>query len=70
MLHLDPRELKLLEMIGQGSYGTVHRASWQGSLVAAKAIPLTPRDVKNTQIQREVDTLRYINWCVSCMFHP
>jgi serine/threonine protein kinase len=58
VLHVDSRELKLLEVIGQGSYGTVHLASWRGSLVAAKAIPLTPRDVKSIQIQREVDILK------------
>ena len=32
--------LKLLNVLGQGSFGTAHLASWRSSLVAAKAIPL------------------------------
>lgn len=50
--YIDPNEVKLLSVIGQGSYGTVHVASWRGSLVAAKVISLTPRDIKNSQIYK------------------
>ena len=60
LLFLDPVQIKLLEVIGQGSYGTVHRASWRGSLVAAKVIPLAPRDLRSDQVQREVDILRCV----------
>jgi len=35
---LAGNELKLLEVIGKGGYGTVHRAIWKGQLVAAKII--------------------------------
>lgn len=54
-------EMKLMEVIGQGSYGTVYRASWRGSLVAAKVISLTPKDVKSIQVKREVEILRKLN---------
>ena len=33
-------EVQLLSTIGQGSYGTVYRPVWRGSLVAAKVIQL------------------------------
>ena len=51
--------MKLLRVIGQGSFGTVQLASWRGSLVAAKIIPLTQRDVKNEQVKREIQILKY-----------
>ena len=38
--YADPTELNLLELIGQGTYGRVHKAVWRGSIVAAKELPL------------------------------
>ena len=38
--HLDITKVKLLSSIGQGSFGTVYRAIWRGSLVAAKVIQM------------------------------
>ena len=34
----DPCNLRLLEIIGRGTYGVVHKAVWRGSIVAAKQI--------------------------------
>ena len=34
----DPKEFKLLNIIGTGSFGKVHRALWRGTFVAAKVI--------------------------------
>lgn len=55
LLFVDPTKLKLIEVIGQGSYGVVHRASWRGSLVAVKVIPMSAKDVG--VIEREVKIL-------------
>ena len=32
-------EVRLLEEIGRGSFGVVHRAVWRGTIVAAKVLP-------------------------------
>ena len=46
----------LLDVIGQGSFGTVHAASWRGSLVAAKVIPVQVSEA--TSIAGKIDILR------------
>lgn len=56
MLCIDPARLKLIEVIGQGTFGIVHMASWRGSLVAAKVISLSPKDVG--VVEREVEILK------------
>jgi len=33
------KELQLLEEIGNGAFGRVHRAVWRSTVVAAKEIP-------------------------------
>lgn len=35
---LVPNKLRLLNLVGQGSFGMVHRAVWRGVVVAAKVI--------------------------------
>lgn len=37
-LHIEFSELKVAEMIGQGAFGTVHRATWRGTAVAVKIL--------------------------------
>lgn len=37
-LHIDFNELQVAEMIGQGAFGTVHRAVWRGTSVAVKIL--------------------------------
>ncbi|CAI5708637.1 unnamed protein product [Peronospora farinosa] len=37
-LHVDFEELQIEEMIGQGAFGTVHRAKWRGTAVAVKIL--------------------------------
>ena len=51
----DFDDLKLLSVIGQGSFGTVHRALWRGMLVAAKIIPVCENQDK---IQKEIELCR------------
>ena len=45
-------------MIGQGSFGVVHLASWRGSLVAAKVIPVSQAELRKDVVRREIDILR------------
>ena len=52
----DPRSLKLIKVIGQGGFSTVHLASWHGSLVAAKVISLGQRDIQ--ACMKEIDILK------------
>ena len=49
-------ELKLLEVLGIGAFGVVHRAVWRGMVVAAKVMRMASPSEKVT---REVETLRY-----------
>lgn len=37
-LHIEYSELSFGEMIGQGAFGTVHRATWRGTTVAVKVL--------------------------------
>ena len=40
LIILDITQVMLLSSIGQGSFSTVYRATWRGSLVAAKVIQM------------------------------
>ena len=42
---IDPNELTFIKVIGQGTFGVVHVASWRGSVVAAKVIPITQAEL-------------------------
>lgn len=52
----DPSRLKLIEVVGQGSFGVVHMASWRGSLVAAKVLCMGPVDIK--LVEKEIEILK------------
>ena len=32
-------KLHLVEVVGEGAFGVVHKACWRGSIVAAKVVP-------------------------------
>lgn len=49
--------MTLLEVIGQGSFGVVHRAIWRGVVVAAKVIPLASCSDANLAM-KELGALR------------
>ena len=46
-------DLHLMHVIGKGSYGTVYKALYHGSIVAAKILPLSGKDsvVTTTEIE-------------------
>ena len=49
---IDTKQVRLVKIIGQGSFGTVYRAVWCGTLVAAKVIQLGE---ENRQIFGEIE---------------
>ena len=57
-VHVDGIKLQLLEVIGQGSFGTVRVASWRGSLIAAKVVPVQVSEAAS--LAAEIDILRYV----------
>ena len=48
--------MKLLEVIGHGTYGQVHKAVWRGKIVAAKVIPVL--SINQKIIDNELSVLR------------
>lgn len=55
--YLDPfQKLLLLEIIDRGSFGTVYKASYRGSLVAAKVISVSAGNADS--ITRESNMLK------------
>ena len=48
--------MKLLEVIGHGTYGQVHKAVWRGKIVAAKVIPAP--SINQKIIDNELSVLR------------
>jgi hypothetical protein len=56
-LYLEPfNKLVLLEIIDRGSFGTVHKASYRGSLVAAKVLNISGGNASS--FSRESDMLK------------
>jgi hypothetical protein len=53
---VDPQEVILGEVIGRGTFGVVHRATWRGGCVAVKRVQPRSRDQATTFV-REVEAL-------------
>ena len=49
--------MQLLDVIGQGSYGTVHCVVWRGSVVVAKVIPVSGTECETAA--RQMESCRY-----------
>ena len=58
---VEKHELKFDEVIGQGSYGTVHKGIWRGETVALKRLPVPPGMSTQHVLQHNKDlaALRY-----------
>lgn len=50
---IEPSEIRLMEVIGRGTYGVVHKAVCRGYVVAAKVIstPATAREQAMKEIE-------------------
>lgn len=51
----DPMKLHLLELVGEGAFGVVHKACWRGCIVAAKVVPWP---VGSNLCSKEMDNLK------------
>ncbi|EGZ28879.1 hypothetical protein PHYSODRAFT_537479 [Phytophthora sojae] len=76
-LHVDFKELQIEEMIGQGAFGTVHRAKWRGTAVAVKILVcqhLTADILEEFEAEVQIMTiLRHPNICLlmgACLEPP
>lgn len=72
-LHIDFNELQVAEMIGQGAFGTVHRAVWRGTSVAVKILVcqyLTVDILEEFETEVQImSILRCVLCCISfCCF--
>ena len=47
-----------MNVIGQGSFGTVYKAFWRGTIVAAKVIPMPA--TTHERAQKEIDMCRRV----------
>lgn len=76
-LHVDFKELQIEEMIGQGAFGTVHRAKWRGTAVAVKILVcqyLTSDILEEFEAEVQImSILRHPNICLlmgACLVPP
>ncbi|KAJ0398555.1 hypothetical protein P43SY_003384 [Pythium insidiosum] len=76
-LHIDYNELKVGEMIGQGAFGTVHKATWRGTTVAVKILVcqyLTADILEEFETEVQImSILRHPNICLlmgACLEPP
>ncbi|KAL4151645.1 hypothetical protein PRNP1_008587 [Phytophthora ramorum] len=76
-LHVDYKELQIEEMIGQGAFGTVHRAKWRGTAVAVKILVcqyLTADILEEFEAEVQImSILRHPNICLlmgACLEPP
>ena len=51
-------ELKLIEVVGEGTFGIVHKAIWRGTIVAAKLINVPSGS--EASVKKEIELCRYI----------
>ena len=54
LIHL--RNLKLGEVVGEGTFGVLHKAIWRGTVVAAKIINIP--NGSETSVMKEIEMCR------------
>jgi serine/threonine protein kinase len=57
---LDPNSLTIMEKLGEGEFGVVHKASWHGTLVAAKILKGSS-DIALEDFRGEIEILRRVH---------
>lgn len=55
-IHIEPTDIRLMDVIGRGTYGVVHMAVWRGCVVAAKVIA-TPATATE-QAMKEIEAFK------------
>ena len=54
----DPTNIRLIEVIGRGTYGVVHKAIWRGSIVAVKQIFTPSSGAENDRLIKEIEAFQ------------
>lgn len=57
---IDPASLTILEKLGEGEFGVVHRAKWYGTMVAAKILKGS-NEIALGDFRGEIDILRRVH---------
>ncbi|KAL4856575.1 SUMO-activating enzyme subunit 2 [Chlorella vulgaris] len=57
---IDPDSLEIMEKLGEGEFGVVHRAKWYGTLVAAKILKGS-NDIALGDFRGEIEILRRVH---------
>jgi len=58
-LYVSAREIKLLSLIGHGSFASVHRGQWRGTTVAVKKLHPHMRESSMSDFVREASLMLY-----------
>ena len=53
----EPSKIRLMNVIGSGTFGVVYRATWRGSIVAAKVLNI-PSTAREDAILKEIQTIK------------
>eukprot|EP01102_Stenamoeba_stenopodia_P020233 TRINITY_DN7810_c0_g1_i1.p1 TRINITY_DN7810_c0_g1~~TRINITY_DN7810_c0_g1_i1.p1 ORF type:complete len:751 (-),score=131.19 TRINITY_DN7810_c0_g1_i1:100-2352(-) len=67
-LRVDYPDIELLEELGKGSFGVVHRGLWKGSEVAVKKIIFS--DQNEEEREKQFNEFRQEVWITSGLRHP
>ncbi|KAK9810812.1 hypothetical protein WJX73_009202 [Symbiochloris irregularis] len=57
---VDPARLQMMEKLGEGEFGVVHKAMWNGTLVAVKSLKQSS-EIALADFRSEIETLRKVH---------
>ena len=55
-MYVEPADVRLIDVIGRGTYGAVYKSVWRGCIVASKVIS-TPA-IAREQAMKEIEAFR------------
>ena len=53
--------MKLIDVVGEGTFGVVHKAIWRGTVVAAKVISVPSGS--ESSVLKEIEMCRLVGLC-------